>query len=210
LQKTYPQYVFSSQILNITFSAVPFTKIARYYMPEERLNELLDSKHRDLLQEKAVELALTISDESGVSVDDLGITGSILIDIHNVRFSDIDLTVYGHLHSRRVKETLLRLYDQNRFLRRLEDRNLIKWCREQMSAHHLTMKEARNLYSKKWNKGMFKDTVFSMHPIRTDGDTWEQYGDEVYVPRGLVHGTNRGFQGFVLSPSHLCRRSRRP
>lgn len=191
LQKTYPQYVFSSQILNMTFSAVPRTKIAKYYVPEERLNELLNSKHRDLLEEKAVELALTISDESGVSVDDLGITGSILVDIHNVRFSDIDLTVYGRYHSQRVKETLLKLYRQKRILRRFEGRSLAKWCREQMSAHHLTMKESKDLYSRKWNKGMFKDTVFSIHPIRTDRNTREQYGDEIYVPRGLVQGTAR-------------------
>jgi hypothetical protein len=145
----------------------------------------------DVLEKKAVELALMLSDESGVPFEKLGITGSILIAIHNIDFSDIDLTVYGRSNSRRVKDSLLRLYEHgNDLIKRLEGTDLVEWCKEQTSIHPLSMREAKALYSSKWNKGTFRNTIFSVHPVKIEEEV-EQFDNELYVPQGIVQGTAR-------------------
>ena len=110
LRRTNPQYVFDSKILNLSFSAVPIERISKHYLPEEHLAKLRTLRDLDVLQQKAVDLATVISQESGVSVKYFGVTGSILVDLHNVKFSDIDLVVYGRSHIPQVKDALLRLY----------------------------------------------------------------------------------------------------
>ena len=188
LSGSFPQYVFYSEPLDMTFSAVSTRRIARHYCPEQRLRELCNRKRVDRLQSKAIELAHLISDESRVSLDRLGITGSILLNVHKVSFSDIDLVVYGRDETRRIKEALLSLYEQKGTgVERLQGKSLARWCEEMSLVHPFNIPEARKLYNaRKWNKGTFRGTIFSIHPTKVEGEVTERYGDEFYKTSGLV------------------------
>src|SRR5208337_2902946 len=176
LRRTNPQYVFNSKILNLSFSAVPIERISKHYLPEEHLAKLRTLRDLDVLQQKAVDLATVISHESGVSVKYFGVTGSILVGLHNVNFSDIDLVVYGLSHIPQIKDALLRLYGMSRSeVRRLDDDTLVTWCKEQMRTHPLSMREMRMLYSKKWNRGLFKNTGYSIHPVKVEEESNERF-----------------------------------
>ncbi len=185
LRGRYPEYLFRSEPLRMTFFAVPLERIAKHYRPDERLKDLFRTDDLDNLEKKAVELASLLCDDSGISLDSLGITGSILLDVHNVSFSDIDLVVYGRDESRKIKEALLRLYARGA-VQKLQGTRLSRWCREMSTVHPLTLNEARMLYSRKWNKGVFKNTIFSIHPTKTEEEVSERYGDEVYKSHGIV------------------------
>jgi hypothetical protein len=152
------------------------------------LKELWNGEHRDGLQSKAIELARLISDESGVSLDRLGITGSILVNVHKVSFSDIDLVVYGREESRRIKEALLSLYERKGTgVERLRGKSLSRWCKEMSVVHPFSLPETRKLYNaRKWNKGTFRGTIFSIHPTKIEDEVTERYGDEFYRPCGIV------------------------
>jgi hypothetical protein len=192
LRRTNPQYVFNSNILHLSFSAVPVDRILKHYVPEEHLAKLRTLSNLDALQLKAVDLATLISHESGVAVKHFGVTGSILADLQNVKFSDIDLVVYGRSHIPRIKDALLRLFVTTRGeVRRLHGDNLARWCKEQMRTHPLSMREMRVLYSRKWNRGLFKNTIFSIHPVKVEEETNERFGDKVYLPQGTVEATAR-------------------
>lgn len=192
LRRTNPQYVFDSEILNLSFSAVPIKRISKHYLPEQHLAKLRTARHLDVLQRKAIDLATIISHESGVSIKHFGVTGSILVDLQNAKFSDIDLVVYGRPHIPNIKDAVLRLYGLVRSeVRRLDGDKLVTWCKDQMRTHPLTMREMRVLYSRKWNRGLFKNTVYSIHPVKVEEETKEQFGDEVYVPQGIVEATAR-------------------
>ncbi len=192
LRRTYPQYVFRSETLKLSFSAVPVQRILEHYLPEQHLAKLRATGHLDALQRKTIELTSTISEASGVSVKHFGVTGSILVNIHNVKFSDIDLVVYGRSNIPRVKDAVLRLYGTDRGnVRKLQDTYLRTWCKQQMKTHPLTMKEMRELYSKKWNRGLFKGTEYSIHPVKAEKDIKERYGDELYLPEGIIEVTGR-------------------
>jgi predicted nucleotidyltransferase len=199
LRKRYPQYVYRYEPLQIVFSGVPHKKIAEHYRPEERLEELRREKHPDSLEKKAIELASFLCENSGAFIDRLGVTGSILLNIPR-SFSDIDLTVYGREASRRIKETLLSLYEKKSSqVRRLSGSLLLTWCKEQSSVHPLSLKEARNLYASIWNKAVFGNTVFSIHPIKIEEEVTEQFGEELYKPLGVLEARAR-----VVDASDSC------
>ena len=188
LKRRFPQYVFYSEPLSMTFSAVPIDRIATHYCPEQRLQELRKRERLDRLQSRAVELTKLLADESGVSPDCLGVTGSILLSVHKVSFSDIDLVVYGRKETQMVKDALLSLYERKSTgVEKLRGKSLSRWCKEVSMIHPFTIPEAERLYNaRKWNRGTFRGTIFSIHPTKVEEDVSERYGDEFYKPCGIV------------------------
>jgi hypothetical protein len=129
-----------------------------------------------------------ISEESGVPLNRLGITGSILVNVHKVSFSDIDLVVYGREETRGVKESLLSLYERKGTgVERLRGEKLSRWSKEMSLVHPFSIPEAKKLYNaRKWNKGTFRGTIFSIHPTKVEEEVSDRYGDEYYKSRGMV------------------------
>jgi hypothetical protein len=90
---------------------VKTSRIAKYYYPEERLDEIM-RKSCDALEKDVIEAVLKIATSSGISVSSMGITGSILAKIHNVSKSDIDVLVYGCKESINVIESELKGFNR--------------------------------------------------------------------------------------------------
>jgi predicted nucleotidyltransferase len=185
LKLNYSDYVYPSKEQNITFSFVPVNKITHHYKPEKKLAKLLTNEKLDHLQHKAILLVKEVSKESSVDLSTLGITGSLLVDIHRPEFSDIDLTVYGVSNCKAVKHGSLRLL-QNSVLKRFQGDELDKWCLDRSRRYPLTISEARQLYLQKWNRGRFKDTLFSIHPVKVESDLTETYSSKTFLSMGLV------------------------
>lgn len=187
LKRALPQYVFYSPVLGTEISAVPYDRIKEGHLPEEGLNRLMRMEGVDPLQQRTIELTAIISDLSGVRKDYFGVTGSILIGLHHPDLSDIDLVVYGRDHGLKVKEGLLSLYGEGgERVSRLSGPVLDKWCAEKADSHPVTVEEAREVYRRKWNYGMFKGRLFSVHSIRLDEEITERYGDRTYTKLGMV------------------------
>jgi hypothetical protein len=187
LQQQHPEYLFFCSVNQIEMSAVPFNKIERYYIPEEKLQNLLSEDSLDSLQKKAVDLIKQLSERSGVPLTSFGIIGSILLDIHNPTFSDIDVTVYGSENARKVKASLLELTTSGTTsFSKMSNVFLRKWCESRSQVLPLDAKELEKIFYRRWNIGTFTQTRYSIHPIRTKEETHERYGDEKYKPLGFV------------------------
>jgi len=187
LKTNYPQYVFHSNLQNLTFSAVPKKLITQHYQPEKKLQQLLRENELDPLEKRAVDLVHVLADESGVDLHSFGVTGSVLLGIHRTEFSDIDLTVYGKRSSVALKDALTRLFQDKRFcIRRFSDRKLSEISETEARVHNLNPFEARRIYERKWNRGEFQNTLFSLHPVKTEYEVSEKYGDRTYLPLGIV------------------------
>jgi predicted nucleotidyltransferase len=65
--------------------------------------------------------------------------------------------------------------------------------------HPLSLKEARNLYARIWNKAVFGNTVFSIHPIKIEEEVTEQFGEELYKTLGVLEVRAR-----VVDASDSC------
>lgn len=183
LEASHPAYVTHCRVRDFRFSMVPGDRVARYYPPEERLLAILDSP-QDPLEEEVRGLALQIAAVAAVEPAALGITGSVLIGLHNPEFSDIDLTVYGLENAGRVRNALRKRTIPS--VRRLKDRFAAKWSRGIAGRFPLTVAEARHFASRRWNYGTYGRRYFSIHPIRSDEEIGEAYGDHAYRGRGAA------------------------
>jgi len=188
LEKDYPHYLFYSPFYNILMTAVPLEYLSRHYKPEEKLAQLISAKRPDILQKKVTRFVSFLSEKSNVPIEFFGVTGSILLNIHRLGVSDIDLTIYGLKNSLAVKRVLQEAYFQRDpiNIRRLEGSARKTWCRSKAHTHPLTLDEAQQVYKRKWNLGIFEDTEFSVHPVKLEEEVDEEYADKIYEPLGIV------------------------
>ncbi len=181
LEQNYPYYVHYCPVRDIKFSMVPQEYVKKYYVPEQRLQEILDSPG-DPLEDEVRAFVSEIIALTGLEESAFGITGSILLGIHNPAFSDIDLLVYGLENSRRVR-ALLKEGASVR-IRPLMGKTLEEWLSFAVTHFPLNHDEARYLASRGWNYGFYKERYFSIHPVRTNDEIRENYGDRIYREEG--------------------------
>jgi predicted nucleotidyltransferase len=183
LKERYPQYLFYSPVNGITFSAVPYSEIKEYYEPEQKLRELAGKRSGlDELQQKAVGLAGYLSTESGVPLDKFGVTGSILLGIHNVSISDVDLTIYGRNNALHVKRILIQDYGKyESSLRQLSKDESSEWCKKKTRQFSIDYQSAKSILKRKWNFGYYKGKAFSVHPTKLDTEITERYGEPQFI-----------------------------
>jgi len=187
LEDGYPQYVFFSSVYNITMTAIPQKFVKKHFKPEETLAKLFKKSHLDSLQKKVVRFVSLLSDLSNASADNFGVTGSVLLGIHNPAFSDMDITVYGVENSFAVKDALTQAHqNEGSKIKRFEGERLRQWYANKIENHPITLTEARQIYMRKWNIGVFDNTLFSVHPVKLEEELTEKYGDRTYNPSGEV------------------------
>lgn len=185
LEQNYPHYIFHSPVDNITITAVPHQYIKEHFKPEQKLTQLRQASQLDLLQKKLIRFTQFLQQTSAVSPEMFGVTGSLLLNIHNPKFSDIDITVHGVKNSWALKDALSEMGAQSP-LKRLVGKALDDWCIKKSQYYPLTPKEALKLYGRKWNLGLFEDTWVSIHPIMLESEVTEKYGQKTYSPCGKV------------------------
>ncbi len=184
LRELNPRCLYRSQLWSIEISAVPKQYISKAFEPQDKLQQLLSSSKIDSLQLKALELASLLSEASKVRLTDFGITGSVLIDAHGAH-SDIDLTVHGIRNAHALKEGLHQLYGEG-VVERLSRSRLEKWCRDVSRFYGCSIAEAKRMYSRKWNRGVFRGALFSVSPVKLPTEVDERYGDRVFKPAGFA------------------------
>ena len=184
LEKNYPHYITSLEPYGFTFSAVPIECLKEHFLPEKKLLDLLKTKNQDVLSQKAANLTLRLSKESKISIDNFGITGSILIGIHNPIFSDIDITVYGKENSIKIKEILLEIFKKNDVEIKMADGEFLSTIKKRFP--YLKERELKIFYQRKWNRETFEGRFFSINPVRTEKEINEKYGDKNYIQLGIA------------------------
>jgi predicted nucleotidyltransferase len=167
----------------LRFSFIPHERVRRYYVPEERLSQILVDP-RDPLEEEVCELVNMLTDASGVSPHVLGITGSILLRLHNPGFSDIDLTVYGRTQALAIRSATEKLKGAR--LQEVDHARRQRWRTETVTRFGLTPEEVAYLETRRWNYFLFRGRYVSVHPTREDGEILEEYGDRRYKARGVA------------------------
>ena len=178
LKENYPKYVVYDQVFGIELIEVPKDSIEIHYKPEERIIEIYKNP-KDNLEEKVIEIVDILARESNTLVSNFGITGSILIKIHNVKYSDIDLIIYGKENALKVIEALRKLHEDKIF--ELNKEIVHKWAVELCEHHNLTIPEAMKIYFTKLWRSVYKGTVFSVHPVRSVNEvSTVRYGSKIY------------------------------
>ncbi|MEM3980080.1 MAG: hypothetical protein QXF79_02340 [Ignisphaera sp.] len=187
LKKNYPHYIVFDEHRSVELIEVSREFIKKHYKPEERLKEVIENPS-DPLEAMTKELVEKLSRESGVSVNFFGVTGSILLKIHNPSISDIDIIVYGNENAHKVKEALLRLYDDDSSgFARPSGEVLEAWANDIIKIHPLSISEAKLLYGRyKWNRALYKGKQFSLHPVKLESEVDEEWEQKKFRPLGIA------------------------
>jgi len=107
-RKNFPDYLFYDKNRDKEIIAAPLSRVEKVFVPRDRLVWLQSLSNRDELQDKALDLIGLISKESGVALSDMGLHGSLALDMH-ASHSDIDFVVYGTDNFRRVEAAVEKL-----------------------------------------------------------------------------------------------------
>ncbi|MFX0096207.1 MAG: nucleotidyltransferase domain-containing protein [Candidatus Hodarchaeota archaeon] len=157
LKSISPDYSYEDKIIAKPIIVVPRRLIRRIFFPYKRLQHLLNKKNLDPLEKKAVNLIKLLSDESGTSITDFGIHGSISLGMHTEK-SDIDISVYGAKNFRRVKRTVAELDGDGLIV--LSKSNPIERVR--------------------CNRGFYEEKNFVFNATRKNEEITDQYGSASY------------------------------
>lgn len=188
LRNHYPEYIVFDKYRSIELIEVPKYKIKTHFKPEERLQEILSSQ-RDDLEKIAIDLVEELSDITNINLVNFGITGSLLLKIHNIQYSDIDVIIYGERNSWIIRDALRELLhsEKESHFSLPRGKMLEEWSRDIISHHPLSLREAMILYSKyKWNRAIYKGRQFSIHPVKLESEVNERWEDKIHKPLGLV------------------------
>ncbi len=184
LSEFAPQHLFHDETLGFEFSGPLRVNVERHFKPEECLERIL-AVEGDVLERRAAELALELSDKSGVPIENFGVTGSILLGIHHPGFSDLDITVYGRENSRKVVDVLKGLaHGRDNNFNGFSIEDLRRFFSERGVGSALSFEEYANIYRRLWSRGFYKGTFFSVHPVKLESEVDERYGDRVYRQLG--------------------------
>ncbi len=188
IKEKYPQYLYDCPVRNITISWVPMSHVKKYYHTREKLLEIKSRGANDPLERKLLDLTTLLGEKIGIK-NSLGVTGSILTGTHNPSFSDIDLTVHGEEASRMLIGALNELKDEADLMKPVTPEEKERWVRNRAERFPLSVDDMGKIAEKRWNYGYFDGTYFSVHPIRTDEEISEDYGDNTYHRKKVVEGT---------------------
>lgn len=112
-RKNFPDYLFFDEYRNKELITAPLDGIRQVFVPRDRLVWLQNLPKRDKLQQMALDIINLISKESTVPLSNLGLHGSIALQMHSQE-SDIDFVVYGTDNFRLVEEAIANLVNQEK------------------------------------------------------------------------------------------------
>jgi predicted nucleotidyltransferase len=181
LETERPRYLWTDPATGLRFSHVPVDAVARYYAPERRLAEVVAGP-ADALEREARDLATLLAGAAGLPLDAFGVSGSILLGLHNPAFSDIDLLVYGADRTRRLRAVIDDLAGEG--LVRLPDDRRARWRADTAARFGLDAASVADLDARRWHYRLFRGRYVSLHPTRADDEIREAYGDRSYAPLG--------------------------
>ena len=123
-------------------------------------------------------------DAAGVPGTALGLTGSLLFDLHAAD-SDIDLVVYGDGECRKVHAALTRLLDDpSSALRRPRGKELVAIHAMHREDTPLSAADFARLQAGKVNEGRFAGRPYFVRFVKLPAEVPERYGDPRFAPAG--------------------------
>lgn len=204
LQSHYPEYVAYCPVRDMRFSMIPRARVAVYYCPEMRLAQIF-RQPTDPLEQELADLTASLLAATGITLDSLGITGSILLGIHNPAFSDLDVIVYGQEAANRLQNALLGPGVSG--VEPVPPAVLARWRRDAMEHHGLSQAQVDWLVARRWNYASYQGRRYlSFHPTRSDQEIRERYGDHIYRDAGVcrLRGVVADAREAIYLPAVYC------
>jgi len=186
LRSRYPQYLYYDPVFGEYLDGVPNRLIAMIYQPRKKVLELLSEPSQDVVETQSIEFVQEIQHSSGVPLGKLGLSGSILVNLHTDE-SDIDLVVYGREDCKSVHEALRRLMRGSQTpVSRYGFKGLKKLYESRMKDTHMPFRDFLRMEKRKLSQGKFKGRDFFVRFLPDWDEVDEKYGDRLYRVAGYA------------------------
>lgn len=180
LKEQFPHYLVSDPVFGECLCEVPKEDVKHYYNPVDRLQKLRKSNQLDTLEADALRFIEFLQRHSGVSWSKLGISGSLLAQLHTPK-SDIDPIVYGEKNCLKIYKTLKALMENGKSEVKAYTQEELKALYNfrvkdtQMSFNDFVATEQRKVL-----QGKFLQHDFFIRCVKDWNEIEERYGDVVY------------------------------
>lgn len=186
LQENHPELVVFDPVFGETMCEVPVDQIIEHYQPPEKIGSLRTAKNLNIIESKALQLATTLKEKSGIPWSAIGISGSIMAGLTNEK-SDIDPLVYGMENSRKAYAAL-------KELRKTEGSGFKPYSKTELQTlfdfrskdTEMSFEDFETVESRKAFQGMFMGTDYFIRFVKDWNETNEQYGDVCYKNSGYA------------------------
>lgn len=163
----YVKYYDRSEIYNYTpwrilspcygseIPIIPLSTVSEIHDPRLRTREIL-TRTRDELEKTALNLLLDLG--SNTDLNNIGLTGTLLVGIHNVKYSDIDIVVYG---LRESIDTIEFINENPSVFKNPGNDWLREWCIRVSKATGVDPFTVSKLY-RRWRRGLYQNREYSV------------------------------------------------
>ncbi|MBW2990871.1 hypothetical protein KY348_04145 [Candidatus Woesearchaeota archaeon] len=186
-KKKFPDFLYECKNHKNWFLVVPEDKIAKFYDTQAGLKEFMKVPEKDMDNYlKATKGMIDLILESGVGIDDIGISHSTLLGNYTPGKSDIDIIVFGKdngwkaikfLESAKTSEhPKLKWKTKKDWAKYYKDRIVSKTFNEEEYVFNMVRKK---------DDGFFNGHVFSIFVVEKPDELWYSW-DDVHEPLATV------------------------
>jgi predicted nucleotidyltransferase len=185
LRSRYPRYLYRDPVFGELLEEVQNKLIRIHYQPAEKVSELLKEISLDQVEAESTEFIHLLHESSGVDYGKLGLSGSILVDLHTQE-SDIDIVVYGRKNCKDVYETLRLLIQEEKRVSSYDIEDLEKLYKFRSKDTWVSIEDFLRTERRKFSQGKFGGRDFFVRFIPDWDEVDERYGDCLYMNSGYA------------------------
>ena len=176
LEKKWPLYLYYDEMQGRELQGVPKSHVLTLYTPQQRLAALLSSTRKDTLEASATRLVKTLVQETELTSERFGVSGSLLVGLHQ-EDSDLDIIVYGRSAAERVQRALCIFLDDDRVFHRYRTSDLRRLFKKRNSGQAFTFRDFELQERRKTFQGRYMRHEYFIRCVKNWGEIQEQYGD---------------------------------
>ncbi|MGD6933908.1 MAG: hypothetical protein ACQCN5_06875 [Candidatus Bathyarchaeia archaeon] len=186
LTENLPHLIVFDEVFGDTMCEVPVNEIIQHFKPQEKLAALRTGEPQNIFEEKALQLAVDLQQESGIPWSAIGISGSILAGLTTTT-SDIDPLVYGEENCRKAYAAMQRMLKggHSRFKPYTKE-ELMNLYEFRSKDTHMSFEDFQKVENRKAFQGMYQGTDYFVRFVKEWHELKEKYGDVCYINAGYV------------------------
>lgn len=180
--KNHPDYLFDWNVEDKKMMGVLKKDVVKVYSPIECLRNIINSEDDNKLFSKIRLLSAVFHENTGISYDNMGVTGSTILGLQDNITSDIDFIVFGAKNHRKAVDFFSKVKNDENFVLDSISGNYWKQVYEKrIKDDTMSFEEFVWYESRKNNRGLIKGTLFDILFTKTP-DEVEDESDISFKP----------------------------